>query len=60
MMEYYTHLSLALEFLKRVFQYIIGTKNLPAMQETLFRFLGQEDALENGKATLSSVLGLPW
>ena len=48
MMEYYNHLSLILEFLKRVFQYIIGTKNLPAMQETLFRFLGQEDALENG------------
>ena len=23
-------------------------KNLPAMQETLVRFLGQEDPLENG------------
>ena len=26
-------------------------KNLPAMQETLVRFLGQEDPLEKGKAT---------
>ena len=27
-------------------------KNLPAMQETLVRFLGREDPLEKGKATL--------
>ena len=26
-------------------------KNLPAMQETLVRFLGQENAPEKGKAT---------
>ena len=35
-------------------------KNLPAMQETLVRFLGQENPLERGQATHSSILGLPW
>ena len=35
-------------------------KNPPAMQETLVRFLGQEDPLEKGWATHSSILGLPW
>ena len=34
-------------------------KNLPAMQETPVRFLGQEDLLEKRKATHSSILGLP-
>ena len=34
-------------------------KNPLAMQETLVRFLGQEDSLEKGKATHSSILGLP-
>ena len=34
-------------------------KNLPAMQETLILFLGWEDSLEKGKATHSSLLGLP-
>ena len=37
-------------------------KNLPAIQETLVRFLGQEDPLEKGWegwATHSSILGLP-
>ena len=34
-------------------------KNLPAMKETLVRFLGQEDPLEKGQATHSSILGLP-
>ena len=34
-------------------------KNLPAMQETLFLFPGQEDPLEKGKATHSSILELP-
>ena len=34
-------------------------KNLPAMQETLVQFLGQEDPLEKGQATHSSILGLP-
>ena len=31
-------------------------KNLPAMQETQARSLGQEDPLEKGKATYSSIL----
>ena len=35
-------------------------KNLPAMQETPVQFLGQEDPLEKGMATHSSILGLPW
>ena len=34
-------------------------KNLPAMQETLVRFLGWEDPLKKGQATHSSILGLP-
>ena len=34
-------------------------KNLPAMQETLVQFLGQENPLEKGQATHSSILGLP-
>ena len=34
-------------------------KNLPAMQETLVVFLGQEDPLEEGMATYSSILELP-
>ena len=35
-------------------------KNLPAMQETLVQFLGQEDPLEKGQVTHSSIHGLPW
>ena len=31
-------------------------KNLPAMQETRVRFLDQEDPLEKGMATRSSIL----
>ena len=34
-------------------------KNLPAMQETLVRFLDREDPLKKGQATHSSILGLP-
>ena len=34
-------------------------KNPAAMQETLVQFLGQEDVLEKGQATHSSILGLP-
>ena len=33
-------------------------KNLPAMQET--QFLGQEDLLEKGQVTHSSITGLPF
>ena len=35
------------------------TKNPPAMQETLVRFLGRENPLEKGMATHSSILGFP-
>ena len=37
-------------------------KNSPALQETPVRFLGQEDVLEKGKATHSSILTwrIPW
>ena len=30
------------------------------MQETPLQFLGQEDPLEKGYATHSSIIGLPW
>ena len=37
-------------------------KNLPAMQETQVRTLGQEDPLEEGMATHSIILAwrIPW
>ena len=37
-------------------------KNPPAMQETQVQSLGQEDPLEKGKATHSSILAwrIPW
>ena len=37
-------------------------KNLPAMQETQVQSLGQEDPLEKGIATHSSILAwrIPW
>ena len=37
-------------------------KNLPAMQETLVQFLGQEDPLEKEMGTYSSILAwrIPW
>ena len=37
-------------------------KNLPAMQETRVQSLGQEDPLEKGKATHSSIFAwrIPW
>ena len=34
-------------------------KNLPSMQKALVQFLGQEDLLEKGQSTHSSILGLP-
>ena len=41
-----------------VFYYMVAqiVKNLPAMQETWVQFLGQEDSLEKGMATHSSIL----
>ena len=36
-------------------------KNPPAMQETWLQYLGQEDPLERGVATHSSILAwIPW
>ena len=37
-------------------------KNLPAMQETQFQSLGQEDTLEKEMATHATILawGIPW
>ena len=37
-------------------------KNLPGMQDTQVQSLGQEDPLENGMATHSSILSrrIPW
>ena len=35
-------------------------KNLPAMQASPVQFLGQEDPLQKGQATQSSILGLCW
>ena len=37
-------------------------KNLPAMQETWVQYLGQDDPLEKGMATQSSILSwkIPW
>ena len=37
-------------------------KNLPAIQESWVQFLGQEDPLEKGMATHSSILAwrIPW
>ena len=39
-----------------------AVKNLPAMQETWVQFLGWEDPLEEGMATLSSIPAwrIPW
>ena len=39
-----------------------SVKNMPAMQETWVQFLGQEDPLEKGRATHSSILAwrIPW
>ena len=36
--------------------------SLPAMQKTVVRFLGQEDPLEKGTATYSSIFAwrIPW
>ena len=44
------------------FSVFISIKNLPAMQETQVRFLGQEDPLEKEMATRSSILAwrIPW
>ena len=43
-------------YIFRGFPDISVVKNVPATQETWVQFLGQEDALENGMATHSSIL----
>ena len=47
---------------RRAFLEVQMVKNLPAMQETWVQSLGQEDPLEKGMATHSSVLAwrIPW
>ena len=35
-------------------------KNPPAIQDTPISLLGQEDPLEKGQPTHSTILGLPW
>ena len=46
----------------RAFVIVQSVKHLPAVQETLVRFLGQEDPLEKEIATQSSILAwrIPW
>ena len=50
--------------LRRTFKNLVGqmVKNLPAMQETWVRSLGQEEPLEKGMATHSSIIAcrIPW
>ena len=50
--------------LRRTFKNLVGqmVKNLPAMQETWVRSLGQEEPLEKGMATHSSISAcrIPW
>ena len=56
---YQPALFLFVYFLDKLYLIAQLVKNLPAMQETLVRFLGQEDPLEKGWATHSGILGLP-
>ena len=56
---YQPALFLFVYFLDKLYLIAQLEKNLPAMQETLVRFLGQEDPLEKGWATHSGILGLP-
>ena len=45
-----------------VSQVVLVVNNLPTMQETQVQSLGQEDSLEKGMATHSSILAwrIPW
>ena len=56
-LQQHTHLVLVHQ-LSHLFSGGSVVKNLPAMQETLVQSLGQEDPLEKGMATHSSILGL--
>ena len=57
----HTHLVLVHQ-LSHLFSRGSVVKNLPAIQETLVQSLGQEDPLEKGMATHSSILAwrIPW
>ena len=58
--SYYTHCCDLLQL--RTSLVVQTVKNLPAMQETWVQSLGQEDPLEKGMATHSSILvwRIPW
>ena len=51
-------ITLLIQLICRIHQAQL-VKNPPAMQETPVRVLGQEDPLEKGQATHSTILGLP-
>ena len=67
-MSLYIAISLLIRFHFTISQYyetspgFMMIKNLPAMQETQVQSLGQEDPLEKGMATHSSILAcrIPW
>ena len=54
--------TLRLECISRASLVAQMVKNLPAVLETWVQFLGQEDPLEKGMATHSSILAwrIPW
>ena len=53
--SYYVHQSESAIYIQAS-QVALVVKNLPAMQETRVQSLGQEDPLEGGMATHSSIL----
>ena len=57
----FLHANYLIYFLNDARAFLIAqlVKNLPAIQETPVQFLGQEDPLEKGQATHSSILGVP-
>ena len=59
---FYKRYIFKLLFIGEFFPVAQIVKNLPAMQETWIRSLGQEDPLEKGTAIYSSILawGIPW
>ena len=59
-MKWYTIFFYVISYLKEVVAQLV--KNLPAVQETLVRFLGWEDPLEKETTTHSSILAwrIPW
>ena len=60
MYRYILHIMLVVLLLASLKAQLVN--NLPPMQETPVQFLGQEDLLEKGKATHSSILAcrIPW